>query len=448
MTEPDLLAAAVRRAAPEPDTTAALDRVRSRHRRRVRRTRIGAAVAGVVVVTAATVGAFALDRERPAPEAPPTTDGIDVEVTVPEPGVAVGRHPVRVVPSAGLVEGEEVTVSGRRFPADVNLGVTMCLPAAVEGEGVGACDITAAQIDIGSGDEGRFEVTYTVRRLISMGDGVESIDCATVEGGCIIAVGAIDDYEESGGMTVSFDPAVAPPALLAVSVSPDEGLVDGDEVQVEVTELEPGAYLQAQLCALDAAGTTIAGCDIYSRESRIRVDHQAGRADFPFVVSRLVANPFGGEVFDCLEATCVLVVDSASLRTTTVLAFDADAPPLPEVEVDVAPTEDLAAGDRIEVRASGLRPGVDLIAELCPEEAVMPCSGEQLGYTLVGDDSAAELEVVVVDRFGWYPTDVDLQPPDGSAIPIDCTERPGRCHLVVHLFYEEMLRVPLTFGAG
>ena len=114
----------------------------------------------------------------------------------------------------------------------------------------------------------------------------------------------------------------------------------------------------------------------------------------------------------------------------------------------MAPTEDLAAGDRIEVRASGLRPGVDLIAELCPEEAVMPWSGEQLGYTLVGDDSAAELEVVVVDRFGWYPTDVDLRPLEWTAIAIDCTERPGRCHRVVDLFHEELLRVPVTFGAG
>ena len=323
MTDPDPLHEAVRRAAPAPDTEAALITVRGRHRRGVRRSRVGVAVAGVVVVTAASVGAFALDRERPAPETTPTTDIIDVEVRAPEPGLRVGRHPVRVVPSGGLVEGQEVTVSGRRFPAEVSLGVTMCLPAAVEGEGVGACDITAAQIDIGSGDEGRFEVVYTVRRLITVGNVVAPVDCATVEDGCIIAVGALDDYEESGGMTVTFDPAVAAPPLPVVTVSQDEGLLDGDEVQVEVSELVQGVYLDAQLCALDDEGTTIAGCDLFSRVPRIPIDDPVGRATFPFVVWRLVEDPFGDELFDCVEVTCALVVRSSSrsnsLRTATVL---------------------------------------------------------------------------------------------------------------------------------
>ena len=128
----------------------------------------------------------------------------------------------------------------------------MCASTALEGAGSTACDTRAAFSEFGTDADGRFEVEYSVERLIVISGSIEPIDCAVVEGGCVVAAGVLYDDVESGGMPVTFDDSVPPPELpeVEVSINPAEDLHDGDIVDVVASGLGSGDYININLCAL------------------------------------------------------------------------------------------------------------------------------------------------------------------------------------------------------
>ncbi len=145
----------------------------------------------------------------------------------PTDGRASKGFPVDVTPAVGLVDRQLVIVSGHGFPANTQLGVVMCTSEAAEGGGVNFCDIgTVSYVD--SDAAGSFSTPYNVSRIFGTGrDCAEgNIDPAQFQamrdGGqhpslrqpgawsCIIAVGAINDYDQSGGFPVTFAPGPRP----------------------------------------------------------------------------------------------------------------------------------------------------------------------------------------------------------------------------------------------
>lgn len=447
MTEPDPLAGALRAFAGDPRSDDALATVRRRHRRRIRG-RWAASGLAAIVLAGSIVGALALDRDRSGGDPPPPST---LEVIAPDDGRQSANLPVQVTPRVGLADGDEVVVTGRRFPAGVAVGVTMCLPEALTGDGVDACDIGLARTDVGTDGEGRFEVVFTVRRLLTVSPDVEPLDCAVVEGGCIVAAGVLDDYDQSGGMAVSFDPSAPAPTLPQVTVMPDQQLEEGDRIRVDIEGFGPGEYLGGvNQCALTPDRSRLDGCEGLPDGTRARAGRE-GRLSFGATVYRRL-EPWGpgDRTVDCAEDPCALVVSGLISRVVVPLGFDPDSPPPDPVGVDVDLPEVVDEGDRVRVTATGLRPGDDLIVNLCPSEAVQEavpsCEGEGLGYEPADRTGRATIVVTIPStHVGWYPSDVALQPADGSPIRVDCRERPGRCELVVHTFYRVRDRVPLTF---
>jgi hypothetical protein len=293
-------------------------------------------------------------------------------------------------------------------------------------------------------DDGTFEVEHHVQQLITVTGSIGPLDCAAVEGGCVVAAGDGFDLRESGGVPVTFEAPAPVPDPPEVVVTPDEGLRDGDEVDVEISGLAPRTYLTSvNVCALAEGGADFAGCEPVPAGERLQLADPEGRLRFSFVAHRRLEPLDISSPADCVEVSCVLVLSDDQHRVTVPLAFDPDVPAPPEATVEVDLPERVVAGTRVTIEAADFRADQDVIAYLCPAEAPdepMPCGGAELGYATADEDGMASFRVRLSDEFQWFSLD---GPDDG--VPIDCTERPGRCDLVVTNFYRAILRVPLTF---
>ncbi len=147
--------------------------------------------------------------------------------------------PVDVTPFTALTDHQAVTVTGHGFPASTQLGVLMCTSEAAEGGGIDFCDISTV-VYVDSDATGSFSTPFNVARLFRTTAGAR--DCA--EGNvdpaqfqamrdadqhpslrqpgawtCIVAAGAVSDYDQSGGFPVTFAPG-PPPTLPPVPTVP------------------------------------------------------------------------------------------------------------------------------------------------------------------------------------------------------------------------------------
>lgn len=184
-------------------------------------------------------------------------DTTDAAFGGPRDGLDSRRLPVTVTPTDALVDGQTVTVSGVGFPPLRALGVVMCSPLGPSAEGgVANCQISPYTA-VTSDSEGSFTVEHVVRRWITLGNGVH--DCAGpppegAEATCVVAVGAIDDYDQSGIAAVAFDPDAPGRPPLSVVVEPLHPLVEGDELTVTIDNAEPFSSWWIDICASAEAG--------------------------------------------------------------------------------------------------------------------------------------------------------------------------------------------------
>jgi hypothetical protein len=213
---------------------------------------ITAAMLGVMAILAIAVGVANLRSDSSSGEVadPEPTAPVEIGPAGPRDGLDSLRLPVSVEPDVDLVDGQVVTVSGSQFPPFTSLGVVMCSGVVEMGGGAAQCQLSPfTQVE--SDSEGAFTVEYTVRRLIVIGG--EVVDCGGptpehLDATCVVAVGAISDYDQSGIAPVAFDGSVAPPPLPTLQVSPSEGLVDGDLVTVSVSGATSEWGWWPQLC--------------------------------------------------------------------------------------------------------------------------------------------------------------------------------------------------------
>lgn len=275
MTTPEDLDARLRRAAARHhddvlatvDVAPALDASRRPSRRPIALAAVAAAVvalfAGVLVLQPEEEGDVdvaidedglddrAVEEDRPAPDfdnAP-----APIGLGAPDDGKDSVRLPIVAEPATGLVDGQTVLVSGKGFPPDSSVGVVMCTKEA--GQDHGARGVEACNINhYGSGmsdAQGVASVEFQVRRIVQF-DG-EDVDCASEPGRCIIGMGLISDYDQSGGVAVDFDPSLPLPEKPTVELTKTENLVDGETVRVSVTGVEPGAQIAMTQCSEDGA---------------------------------------------------------------------------------------------------------------------------------------------------------------------------------------------------
>jgi hypothetical protein len=355
-----------------------------------------------------------------APE-PPGPDGFPTPLALggPTDGKESVGLPVKAEPATGLVDGQEVVVTGTGFPPGVSVGVVMCAREAGRdhgARGVEACNIGRfAQTEADA--DGVASVSFAVRRLLVL-DGRE-LDCASEAQRCLIGMGMISDYDTSGGVLVDFDPAAPLPERPSASAEPAVGLVDGDEVLLRVTGLYPGTDVGASICdgasgaCVDVVpvddGQQLVGPDgTYERRMRVWRHFAAG----PW------AGPDAPLNVDCAATPCHLSIWGAApgdhVLPTAPLEFAGGPPARVPAKLRLWPPGPLRAGQEVTATIEGHRRAVSVEPVLCAP------SGECLWLpnTVTAAGSDLQLEITV-------PVAAELGP---------CLDRP--CRLVVNVYAE------------
>ena len=361
--------------------------------------------------------------ERPSPDGPdPGSFPAPVALGGPTDGKESIGLPVRAEPATGLVDGQEVVVTGTGFPPGVSVGVVMCAKEAGReygARGVDACNIGHfAQAT--SDADGVATATFSVRRLVLV-DGAE-VDCASAAQRCLLGMGMISDYDTSGGVLVDFDPSVPLPDPPTVSVSPDQGLADGDRATVQVDGLVPGGSVGAMLCAADGVACVEAAGGSATADAQgtatldIRLWQQFGAPMWE-------PGRYGRNV-DCAVEACVVQVwgDAPGSRAIPTAAVHFAGPPGARTPpaLTVTSSGPYRPGDAIDFTVTPVGDvGVEPV--LCSE--LGGCVGSEVHVSHQGDTVTGRLTV------------------SGPAEGNPCIGQP--CTLVVHLYGDAWEAPPL-----
>lgn len=181
------------------------------------------------------------EAEESEPDAPSRPAGL----AAPTDGVASRLLPVFVEPSTQLSHGQVVGISGSGFTPGATLGAVLCSAGAAGGGGVAFCEL-AHYDNFEASSEGTFADDYVLRRfIVTPAEG--TVDCGESTDRCLLAVGNINDYDESGGSFISHQGAPDPPPPQLV-VSPSQGLADGQVISVKGTGVRAAPDARLRLC--------------------------------------------------------------------------------------------------------------------------------------------------------------------------------------------------------
>ena len=221
---------------------------------------------------------------------------------------------VIVDPSAGLLDGESVTVSATGFTPNAYIGAAQC-DASRPGEGIDACDISRTVLEPAD-ESGAVTATLSIRRHITTPAGGQ-IDCIT-PGACVIGAASLGDDLITPDLAtvvivpITLDPNPAPPTPLDTNLVVDvtTGLVDGQLLAVRATGFVPDGPFGITMCdeaQLDVS-YDVAACDL-TVVLLASID-STGSSDLTYGVRRYITRA-DGTVVDCAEAErCVLAAAS------------------------------------------------------------------------------------------------------------------------------------------
>lgn len=310
------------RVASAADSRRSLDHLRARRSPNIR----PVLVVGVALVLVAAVAVLLIDGEdddleiragggepdttaTTSPSAPPsatTAPLIDTTTTGPlRGGENSVQLPVTVEPATGLLFGDIVSVTAGGFEPNEQVAILMCgveapppRPDEPRGQsaGIAACDLGQVETSNFADAEGMVRTSYAVNSFVSTSQ-FGRIECTTSPGRCLVAVGALNDYNRSGGAPITFAEdvsSVSPDP--SVSAGPTTDLDDPSVVMVTGVGFPFGMEVWVAQCVVD---TQLCGEE--SGAVRIGTD---GRLEFPLVVRRMI-----GEA-DCAVQECEVLVDA------------------------------------------------------------------------------------------------------------------------------------------
>ncbi len=297
--------------------------------------------------------------------------------------------PLTVTPrSTGLHEGDEITVTAEGFVPGESIGIVQCAKEAggdapeLRG-GIDGCYI-GAYTSVTADDEGVATGTYEVHRVLTT-PMTGTVDCAAEAGRCIIAMGAISDYDRSGGHAIEFERTDEPIEIPTVEVTPTTDLAHGDVVHVTADGLSPGDPAYLEICSTDPAACWQTG-DAYEVEEYeegerygaqvigLPVDDD-GHLEGDVEVWRFLPGPEPGTYVDCAVSRCSLRITGELAPPTVPLHFDGSAPAPVAPALAVDPADGLAPGDEVLVRGTGFEPGARLTVMFCTGPAQEPEMG-------------------------------------------------------------------------
>ena len=256
----------------------------------------------------------------------------------PIDGRSSWRLPVVVKAQNGLHDLQKVTVYGRGFEANQSLGMVQCSSEADTGaEGVGACQLAATGESGGFGavtyatasNEGTVVATFVVHRFITTPNG-KQVDCQSAAERCLIGVGAVSNYDQSGGAYIGFSgaPPFAKPVL---TLDPAGPYTAGQSVHTHVSGYAPGRAIRVQQCR----GTH---CE---KVVDAKTD-ASGVADVDAVLQTNVVDAVSGQTFEC-EDRCTLRVTGIGVKGAS-SAPQPDPVPLTFTTAAVTTTAPVALG--------------------------------------------------------------------------------------------------------
>ena len=202
-----------------------------------------------------------------------------------DPNAPVPPPPsLTVTPSTGLGYRQSVAAHGAGFSPNATVELGQC--AAPSSNGSSCAGFTEATTDAA----GTFDVTTTVRRILASPFGPGSTDCAVTQ--CTLVAEEFDGFIDSASANLGFDPnSVAPPPPV-LKASPDDGLHDGDTVDVRGSKFTPNSDIVVLECAGEVDPNSNLNCD-FSSPARLRTDDR-GRFSGSTQVHSAVSNGFDG----------------------------------------------------------------------------------------------------------------------------------------------------------
>jgi hypothetical protein len=329
-------------------------------------------LAGVVV--AALVGVVAVNRDSgttadvpedaaPEPELPPTPEAQvnAVPVAGRTDGADSQRLPVTATPDANLSEGDMVLVEGAGFTPGATVGVVQCwsddpehLSTSVENCDLGGVVVSSAD------DQGAVAVSVAVVREIAVNGEVR--DCADPERPnlCIVAIGNVNDYDESGGAQLYFTPGGDGSSAPVLTLSAFDNLVDGQEIVVTGTGFVPESTVSLNTCVVGGM-TAQSTCSRQPGGVEVTVDANGGFST-PLAVRRLAESANG--MTDCFTEPygCRITPWSSNGRQANPVRvyFDGSAAPPDGPEVTLTgPDGGFTDGSIAQVNVSGLVAGAE-----------------------------------------------------------------------------------------
>lgn len=293
------------------------------------------------------------------------------------------RLPITFEPDAELRDGDTITVTGEGFVPGESVGIVQCAKEAGGDDpeqrgGADACNLGAYK-GVAADADGVATGEFQVRRLLTT-PLTGTVDCAAEAERCIIAMGAISDYDRSGGTALTFDAEVEPVPLPTVTVEPAEDLAHGQKVRVTAEGLTPNRAVSAQICSGDPSACWSTGTwvemsttDGYGDgspypELGLLVDGD-GRIDGEVAVWRFLPGPQPGTYVDCAVSRCSLRLSGDTSPPTVPLSFRGDEPPPEAPAMGVEPSTDLVPGQSVIVAGSGFPAGTELWLEVCASPA-------------------------------------------------------------------------------
>jgi hypothetical protein len=327
---------------------------------------------------------------------------------------------VTVDPSTGLADGQPVTVSGTGFAPNTSIGAAQCSAASTQSRSTEDCDLSTSRTGNADGN-GAGSFVLRAKRTITTSH--ETVDCASAAGACLFAMAELSDLTVSSGMVVSFDPNAPPLPPPDVSVSPDTGLVDHQQVAVVASGFIPGEFVQISQCG--ATDTEVC--------QNGQFGGGGGQADpngtvvFGLPVRRAVL--VDGNRLDCASAAgaCVVIARASGGPTGSApLAFDGSVPLPPLPTVTVTPSTGLADRQIVTVTGKDFSPSGFVVLTQCEKGAQLNNGGcSSSTYRAVNADSHGAFSVTMLLR----RTIDTYDPQTGEESDLDCATAPGTCEV-------------------
>ena len=374
---------------------------------------------------------------------------------------------VSLTPSDDLIDRQQVAVYATGFIPGEFVTAVQC---AVQNLDKNPCSESFGYGFAGGQADPTGAVAFgiTVRRAVRVNNA--RFDCASAPGACVVAVQATGG--PLGTAPLGFDPSVPLPPPPTLTVTPSDGLGDGDIVQVHGDGFTPNVPIALLQCPADA--NALFGC--YSEYNRYFQADTNGAFSTTLKVERQ-QQVFGPtpepSIVDCAESDgrCIVVavdynddLDSASVP----ISFDPSKPPAPPPTATATPNTGLLDGQTVTVSSDGFPPGAGLFLVECIAGSTdgSGCDLSHLTNVTVDDNGHLETQFVV-QRILALGAPV-IPPPTATTVPesapaaasfltpaadpgtFDCASAPGAC--VVSLAFLgpeiEFATAPLTFDAS